>query len=52
LASIQNRILAKTLFLEGILKSRAAEYYGGVKQVIYINIIIKDKIKIKTRGLP
>ena len=49
---MQNRILAKTLFLKGIFKSRATKYHGGAKRAIYINVTVKDKIKVRTRGLP
>jgi hypothetical protein len=37
-------MLAKTLFLERILKLRAAKYYRGAKRAIYINIAIEDNI--------
>jgi hypothetical protein len=40
------------LFLERILKLRAAKYYRGAERAIYINVTIEDKIKVRTRGLP
>jgi hypothetical protein len=45
-------MLAKTLFLERILKLRAAEYYRGAKRAICANVTVEDKIKVRTRGLP
>ena len=45
-------MLAKTLLLERILKLGAAEYYRGAKRAIYANATIKDKIKVRTYGLP
>jgi len=49
---MQNRILAKMLFLERILKLRAAKYYKGAKRAIYANATIKNKIKVRIRRLP